>query len=232
MPRLKSDRMEKFCQIIAREDCAPSVACFRAGYGQPTHTNRDSYHAAQAERLLSKKEIVMRIEEIRDNISISEADTKEEMIDFLKRTLNNDPTKYMGVRQTEMEDGTMAQQVYIAVPKFADWKEEDRKLIDHFDPKTGNPVFISKKWAWEKLAKILGLVEDKAPKVDMEDIASLFIRAGLTNQQSQPAPCEADDFDDMDDNVELIEEATQIERETDEPQVDIDSMTCSEDENA
>lgn len=232
MPRLKSDRMEKFCQIMAREDCAPSVACFRAGYGQPNHTNRDSYHATQAERLMSRKEIVMRIEEIRDDISLSESDTKEEMIDFLKRALNNDPTKYMGIRQTEMEDGTLVQQAYISVPKFADWKEEDRKLIDRFDPKTGNPIFISKKWAWEKLAKIVGLTDDKTPRVDIEDIASLFIRAGLTNQPVKPAPCEADDFDDMDDNVELIEEATQIDRETDEPQAYIESMTCSGDENA
>lgn len=232
MPRLKSDRMEKFCQIIAREDCAPSVACFRAGYGQPTHTNRDSYHAAQADRLMARKEIVMRIEEIRDDISLSESDTKEEMLDFLKRALGNDPTKYLAVRQTEMDDGKLAQQIYISVPKFSDWKEEDRKLIDYFDPKTGVPMFISKKWAFDRLAKIIGLMEDKTSRIDIEDIAHLFIQAGLANQKAKPAPADLDDFDDLDDNAELIDEATQVDRETDEPQAYIESMISTEVENA
>ena len=81
-------------------------------------------------------------------------------------------------------------------------------MIDHFDSRTGNPVFMDKKWAFEKLLKILQL-DGSDRGVDIQDILSLFTSAGLRLgrpedvqamlQESDESTTEDDDFDDLDD---------------------------------
>lgn len=180
MPILRNQRAEKFCQIIAHEDCEPSEAAFKAGYGVDSHPKRDSYHYLQASRLMSKKEVVLRIQEIRDGICEEEQDKRENMIETLYRAALYDPTKYFKVYQTALENGRVVQDTVLKKDymDFTKWDAKDRQMIDHFDPKTGNPVFISKTWAIEKLLKILQL-DGNSNSVDIEDMLSLFSSAGL-----------------------------------------------------
>lgn len=180
MARLRNSRMEEFCRLIAHEDLEPSEACFRAGYGVDQHPKRDSYHAMQAARLMTRKDVVIRIQELRDHVCIVEKDKRETMIETLYKIVNYNPTKYMKVYQTALEDGRLVQATLLRkeFTDFTKWDPEDLKLIDHFDSKTGNPVFMDKKWAFEKLLKILQLDGSKQG-VDIEDILSLFSSAGL-----------------------------------------------------
>lgn len=103
MAKLRNARMEKFCQFMAREGCDPSEACFKAGYGVDAHPKCDSYHAMQGSRLMCRKDVVFRIQEIRDGVCIEEKDKRETMIERLYKIINYNPAKYMQVYQTCLE---------------------------------------------------------------------------------------------------------------------------------
>lgn len=180
MAKLRNARMEKFCQFMAREGCDPSEACFKAGYGVDAHPKCDSYHAMQGSRLMCRKDVVFRIQEIRDGVCIEEKDKRETMIERLYKIINYNPAKYMQVYQTCLENGRTVQDTIIKkdFTDFTKWDEDDLAMIDHFDSRTGNPVFLDKKWAFEKLLKILQL-DGSDRGVDIQDILSLFSSAGL-----------------------------------------------------
>lgn len=178
MPKLNNQRAETFCNIMAKEDCDPAEACFRAGYGSTSH--KTSYHNLQASRLMEKKDIIFRIKEIRDALGVAEKTKQESMIEFLYRATFYDPTKFVEPYITTLENGNVAQTIVYkkGCRDFTKWDIKDRQMIDHFDSKTGIPVFVSKTWAAEKLLKILQLDGSKSA-VDVEDILSLFNSAGL-----------------------------------------------------
>ena len=65
-------------------------------------------------------------------------------------------------------------------------------MCNGFDS-SGRPRFIDKQWAWEKLLKIYNL-DGKTP-VDIEDIMSLFVGAGLPIGAGIGVSCSAQNHD-------------------------------------
>lgn len=181
MPRFKNIRMEEFCRLMAKTDLTPAEAAFKAGYGE-SYDKIAPYHGIQANRLMEREEILIRIEELKDGMTYEDIEQREEMIARLKSIFLHDPTKYFRYTCATMRDGRGIQSVSIK-PEYANfdkWSDEDRRMVDHFDPKTGVPIFVSKTWAGDKLLRILQLDGSNATTSTIEDITNLFQSAGLT----------------------------------------------------
>lgn len=178
--RLPDEQQEEFCRLVVIEDLEPSEAAYRVGYGLAQHPALDYYHRKRAKDLLSNPKIVMRIEELRREQRSSDDDKKAIILDMIYRVILNDPTKYLRAYQTTLENGRVVQDVVIRseYSDFSRWNLSDKRLIDHFDSKTGLPVFISKSWAIDKMLKILK-IDGSATSADVEDIVSVFANAGL-----------------------------------------------------
>ena len=91
---------------------------------------------------------------------------------------------------------------------FTKWNEDDLAMIDHFDSRTGNPVFMDKKWAFEKLLKILQL-DGSDRGVDIQDILSLFTSAGLRLGKPEDVQAmlqESDEYNEDEDTDDYLDE--------------------------
>lgn len=198
MGKLLKTQEEAFCKIMAFEDVSKAEACRRAGYGKGN--SHQSYYTTQANRMLSKPEIVFRIQELRNEEAKKDLDLGKTTLEFIKQAAFYDPTKYMKVYQTQLENGRVAQDVILNERDFTKWSEIDRKMIDHFDSKTGNPVFVDKRWAIEKLMKLLGLGVETG--ITIEDIQSLFSNAGLPTGTASEVLSSLSSFDATDDSDE------------------------------
>lgn len=176
MDVLRNARMEKFCQIIALEDCDASDAAFRAGYGVGQHPTKDQYHTNIASRLLKREDVTLRINTIRQLNADKDNAFTQSLINNLKRIINFDTAQYVQSNNVTLPNGRTVTDYYLSKP-IQNWSQSDRALICNGFDAQGRPRFIDKQWAWEKLLKIYNL--DGKSQVDIEDMLSLFTRAGL-----------------------------------------------------
>lgn len=175
MGPLKKKKMEDFAKIIAYEDAEPSEAAYRVGYGRESHPVRDQYHINMASRLLRREDVQLRIHTLREQNSNKDKDFKTSMIDDLKRIIKFDVGQYYKSSNVTLNNGRTVTDYYLTKP-IEEWKREDRCLmLTGF--KNGEPQFIDKQWAWEKLLKIYEL--DGKNTADIEDLIGLMSSAGL-----------------------------------------------------
>ena len=187
MDRLKNNKMENFCKLIALEDISPATACYRVGYGKEQHPKQDQYHANMGSRLIKRQDIQERIHTIREQEANKNKDYKSTLIDLLKRTISFDFGKYYKSSNLTLKDGQTITTWYLSVP-FEDWQPEDRMLLTGFNLK-GQPMFLDKQWAFEKMMRLLGML-DKTSSVDVEDLLTDLIKANLPI--SAPSPFDND----------------------------------------
>lgn len=176
MNALNSARREKFCQIIALEDADGADAAFRAGYGADSHPTKDQYHTLVASRLLQREDVCLRINTIRQQNAEADKDFTKSLISDLKKIIKFDTSKYYKSSNCVLPNGRTVTDYYLSTD-IQSWTAEDKALMCNGFDAQGRPRFIDKQWAWEKLLKIYNL-DGKTP-VDMEDIMSLFVGAGL-----------------------------------------------------
>lgn len=176
MNALNSARREKFCQIVALEDADGADAAFRAGYGADSHPTRDQYHTLVASRLLQREDVCLRINTIRQQNAEADKDFAKSLISDLKKIIKFDTSKYYKSNNCVLPNGRTVTDYYLSTD-IQGWTAEDKALMCNGFDAQGRPRFIDKQWAWEKLLKIYNL-DGKTP-VDMEDIMSLFVGAGL-----------------------------------------------------
>lgn len=176
MNALSSARREKFCQIIALEDADGADAAFRAGYGADSHPTKDPYHTLVASRLLQREDVCLRINTIRKQNAEADKDFTKSLISDLKKIIKFDTSKYYKSSNCALPNGRTVTDYYLSTD-LQNWTAEDKALMCNGFDAQGRPRFIDKQWAWEKLLKIYNL-DGKTP-VDMEDIMSLFVGAGL-----------------------------------------------------
>ena len=176
MDVLRNTRMEKFCQIIALEDCDASDAAFRAGYGVDKHPIKDQYHTNIASRLLKREDVTLRINTIRQQNADKDNAFTQSLINNLKRIINFDTAQYLQSSNVTLPNGRTVTDYYLSKP-IQNWSQADRALMCNGFDAQGRPRFIDKQWAWEKLLKIYNL--DGKSQVDVEDTLRLFAKAGL-----------------------------------------------------
>lgn len=176
MDVLRNARMEKFCQIIALEDCDASDAAFRAGYGVEQHPVKDQYHTNIASRLLKREDVTLRINTIRQQNADKDKAFTNSLINNLKRIISFDTAQYVSSNNVVLNNGRTVTDYYLSKP-IQNWSPADRALMCNGFDSQGRPRFIDKQWAWEKLLKIYNL--DGKSQVDIEDMLSLFAGAGL-----------------------------------------------------
>lgn len=176
MDVLRNSRMEKFCQIIALEDCDASDAAFRAGYGVEKHPVKDQYHTNIASRLLKREDVTLRINTIRQQNADKDRAFTQSLINNLKRIISFDTAQYLSSNNVVLNNGRTVTDYYLSKP-IQNWSPADRALMCNGFDSQGRPRFIDKQWAWEKLLKIYNL--DGKSQVDIEDMLSLFAGAGL-----------------------------------------------------
>lgn len=176
MEKLKKPKMERFCQIIALEDCEVAEACFRAGYGKDTHTTKDQYHITMGSRLMNRRDVQQRISTIRELNRENDKDYVTSMIERLKKIVAFDEGQYLNSKNVELKNGRTVTDFYFSKP-IQDWDREDRALmINGFDV-YGHPKFIDKQWAWEQLFKFYGLYDKK--NNDIEDLIGVLTKGTL-----------------------------------------------------
>jgi hypothetical protein len=176
MDRLKNQKMENFCKLLASEDISPATACYRVGYGKEQHPKQDQYHANMGSRLIKRHDIQERIHTLRLQEANKNKDYKTTLIDLLKRTISFDFGKYYKSSNLTLTDGQTVTTWYLSVP-FEEWQQEDRLLLNGFNVK-GQPVFLDKQWAFEKMMRLLGMLE-KGQSSDVEDLLTDLIKANL-----------------------------------------------------
>ena len=176
MDVLRNARMEKFCQIIALEDCDASDAAFRAGYGVEKHPVKDQYHTNIASRLLKREDVTLRINTIRQQNADKDKAFTQSLINNLKRIISFDTAQHLNSSNVVLNNGRTVTDYYLSKP-IQNWSPADRALMCNGFDSQGRPRFIDKQWAWEKLLKIYNL--DGKSQVDIEDMLSLFAGAGL-----------------------------------------------------
>lgn len=188
MEALRIARMEKFCQIVALEDCDGSDAAYRAGYGIKQHPIKDQYHVLVASRLLQREDVCLRINTIRQQNAEADKDFTKSLINDLKRIIKFDHAQYYQSSTVKLPNGRQVTDCYMNIP-IQNWPREERALMFNGFYPNGAPRFIDKQWAWEKLLKIYNL-DGKAP-VDVEDILGLFASAGLPMSAPQVVPIQS-----------------------------------------
>ena len=176
MDRLKNQKMELFCQLIAKEGLTPSDACFRANYGKERHPLPDQYHANMGSRLIKRQDIQERIATIREQEKHKSSDYRNTLENLLKRAIGLDLGKYYKSINVTLNDGRIVSSWYLSVP-FENWNPEDRVLVTGFD-KSGRPIFFDKQWAVEKMMRLMGML-DNSNAIDMEDTLGVFLKANL-----------------------------------------------------
>ena len=105
MDRLKNQKMELFCQLIAKEGLTPSDACFRANYGKERHPLPDQYHANMGSRLIKRQDIQERIATIREQEKHKSSDYRNTLENLLKRAIGLDLGKYYKSINVTLNDG-------------------------------------------------------------------------------------------------------------------------------
>ena len=215
-----TERQEKFCQILAREALDPAEACCRAGfvggYGVKDKTKRNAYHSLMANRLLKKEAVMLRINEIKEEILAEDKGYQANMIQRLKRMISFNPLKYYeSTNILDDKTGYTKTNIYLKT-QVQDWDAEDGAMVAGFD-KNGMPRFIDKQWAFEKLLKIYSL--DGSRQVDVEDLMALFLGAGLPVNDPQMnafsmATAELDDDDDLEALEKMVDEDIDADNST------------------
>lgn len=177
--KLNDSRAEQFCQLYVKGGMSPADACYKAGYGGTKNQgHKTNYHTVQASKLLSQKMIILRIEELKEEVENEHKADVLDVVSYLMYGLLHDTTQHMKVVHGVTKDGLEVQSVIIDPEDkdFSKWDKVERQLIDHFDPKTGNPVYISKQYCLEKLLKYFHVDDDNTEE---EDLDSLLENAGL-----------------------------------------------------
>lgn len=176
MEQFRNKRKERFCQIIALEDCDVADAAYRAGYGDTTHPNKDNYHYQQGYKLINREDVQLRINTIRQQINSNNKETRRTVLQFLIDVINADYTKYYKSTNVVLTNGRTVTDVYLSTP-IQDWDERDKKLVTGFDGR-GMPVRFDKNATIDKIMRIMGnfATDDED---DKEDIRGLFAGAGL-----------------------------------------------------
>ena len=199
MFKLMNERQENFCQLIARENLPEGLAAFRAGYGDSKHKTYDGYHNAVGKRLLTKPEIIARINSIKEEMTHEDLDFSGNLIKILKDIVDFDYGKYFDSTTVKTNNGRCITDYYLNTD-IQKWKKEDRTLIINGFDSQGRPKFVDKQWAIDKLLRIYGL--DGKNSIDVEDMNTLYANAGIDNSNPN---------DSVDDGVSDIEEEIDAE---------------------
>ena len=213
MDVLRNTRMEKFCQIIALEDCDASDAAFRAGYGVDKHPIKDQYHTNIASRLLKREDVTLRINTIRQQNADKDNAFTQSLINNLKRIINFDTAQYLQSSNVTLPNGRTVTDYYLSKP-IQNWSQSDRALMCNGFDAQGRPRFIDKQWAWEKLLKIYNL--DGKSHVDIEDTLRLFAKAGLPIGKSINGVSDNSESGDLNSINQSIDEELEDEYDLDE----------------
>lgn len=176
MEQLRDARQEKFCQIIALEDCDVAEAAFRAGYGDKSHPTRDNYHTMQGYRLMEKDYIQERIASIRRKLNEDDKETSAKLIEWLMTVVFSDYARYTKSSNMVLPNGRTVTDYYLATP-IQDWDQKFRSAVVVGFNSNGTPIFADVMQAWDRLAKIYGLMGKDMS--DIEDMMRLFVSAGL-----------------------------------------------------
>lgn len=218
MEALRMKKMERFCQYIALEDCTPSEAAYRAGYGKngsKTYKKGDKYFAIHGSKLMKREDVVARINTLREEQAHNDQAFTSSMIDNLKKIITFDTAKYMASSNCELPNGRTVTDYWLKTP-IESWDKKDRCLMLNGFDGSGRPKFIDKSWAWEKLLRIYGL-DGKEMSVDVEDMFSLFNNAGLPT--GMPITHNNPD-NDLNSLNKYDEEQRRLEKEADEEILD------------
>lgn len=176
MEQLRDARKEKFCQIIALEDCDVGDAAYRAGYGREKHPERDNYHTQAGWRLMQKDYIQERIASIRRRNCEEDKDTQKRLIDWLKTVVFSDYARYHKSEKISLANGRIVTDYYLAT-QIEDWDPKFRSAVVVGFNSNGTPIFADVMQAWDRLAKIYNLMGTNI--ADIEDMMNLFKGAGL-----------------------------------------------------
>lgn len=178
MPVIPNPKKEKFARLYATKqgELSRREMVKRAGYGDGS-TN-DKYLSSCASRLLAEPIVAERIKEIRNDmgIPIDEEDIRKDMVYLLYNVVFGDFTKHMMLHTTTTKMGNMKQCALVKDTDFCDWSPIERKCVQGFDRVTGNPIFIDKMKAFDKLKELVIRQDDD--KV-VEDIKNAYFSAGL-----------------------------------------------------
>lgn len=172
-------RQERFAKIMAEGKVSANEACLRAGYLSARPGRIDPQIKQQAQRLMNNEKVLKRIETIKIRMAEEEADYKTKLIERLKYIVSANYLEYY--KTLEFKSGERVIQDSILNVRIEDWdKEYARACINGFDSK-GNPKFIDKQWAMDRLMKLYGLLKDDNG-TDTEDKDSLYAKAGLPTE--------------------------------------------------
>lgn len=213
-------KKELFCEYVARQGYDPDEAAFAAGYrGGRDKEKRNCYHNMMANRLLAMPDIIMRINEIKDEILAEDKHYQADMVNRLKRVVAFNPLKYYESHNRVTKDESIKTEIYLKT-QVQDWAPEDGALVAGFD-KNGMPRFIDKQWAIDKLLKIYSL--DGSRDVDVEDLMNLFYKVGLPFNQpgSNNYSMKYAELDE-DDDIEALEKEIDDSLEEDEKELEVE----------
>ena len=82
--KLNDDRAEQFCQFYVKGGMSPADACYKAGYGGTKNQgHKTSYHSVQASKLLSQKPVILRIEELKEELENEHKTDAVDVVSYL-----------------------------------------------------------------------------------------------------------------------------------------------------
>jgi hypothetical protein len=208
---LEKPQMEKFAQILtANPNINLGRAAYMCQYGfDKGHKTLDYYHNQMGKRLYGNEKIQLRIKYLREKAQKDDSTFVKSCIDMLKDIVNGDITQYMNSVTVTRDDGSKKTSYYQTkdlqqIPIF--WR---KTFIDSIDPKTGNPIYMKRSWALEKLLSIYGIVNGNQNGADVIDrLAELFEQAGLSYYQENYEGVSAEELDA---EIEGIEDSYNME---------------------
>lgn len=177
MSSLVNAKQERFAQIYAIHGgkWSNESICRESGYG--SNQSSTYYFNAQVNRLLSKPQIMARIEEIRKGsvIEVTEDTVQNAIENYLVSTVFMDYTLPYKVVHGKTKQGRETQGVLLKYSQYEDMPEQFRIRVEGFDV-NGNPKFISKTKAMDIWCKMKGM--DKTT-MSVSDLVDMLSQAGL-----------------------------------------------------
>lgn len=204
MDTLKNRKRETFCQIIAKEECLPAEAAFRAGYGRQDKICRD--HTNQGSRLMHTEEVQRRIATIKEELRDREKNEVDSVRKLVYDTLMLDYGRYHKSVNTVLQNGRTVTDVYLSVP-IEEWDADFRRLAIWGYNQNGSPIFADKAKLLDMFSKIYGML-DQNNNTDIEDKSALYTAAGLIEGQTPvefdvPAMTDGDDEDEEEIDIDI-----------------------------
>lgn len=178
MSAITNPKKEMFAKLFATKQGVLSRVEMvkRSGYGKDSTNER--YYSSCASRLLADPVVVARINEIRQEagIPVDEEDIRKDMVHLLYNIVFGDYTKHMMIHTVNTKTGGIRQCALVKDEDFSTWGLVERQCIQGFDRVNGNPIFLDKMKAFDKLKELVINTKDDAV---IEDIRKAYFSAGL-----------------------------------------------------